>query len=243
MEYISKKIAVWGDSILKGIVEGKPDAIRKYDVLPENALRLAASEYNVEIVNHSYFGCTVTKGVSIMQYDVSKGFKSDIGIIEFGGNDCDYDWDELCKEPEKDHNPHTPLNKYIEYMKDMIELLCRSGIKPVIMTLPPLVPERYFKTISEHRNKNIIHDFLGDEGFLYRWQEMYSEAAANLALKMNCFLLDIRSAFLAERNYQKFICNDGIHLNKEGHEFLFHFFEKVLKETDFAVKRSVSATL
>jgi hypothetical protein len=57
---------------------------------------------------------------------------------------------------------------------------------------------------------------------------------------MNCFLLDIRSAFLAEHNYQKLICNDGIHLNKDGHAFLFHFFEKIMKETDFAVKRTVS---
>src|SRR5574344_2726549 len=232
-----KKIIVWGDSILKGIVQGKPGAPRMYDVLPDNALNLTAKEYNLEVTNHCYFGNTVEKGITIVERDLLKGVVSDAGILEFGGNDCDYKWDDICSSPDVHHEPNTPLEKFTAYMQKMIDMLREHGIKPIIMTLTPLVADRYFATISKNRNADTIYKWLGDKEYLYRWQEMYSEAAAKLSLKNDCFLLDARSAFLAEHNYQRLICEDGIHLNKEGHEFLFHVFEQNLQQTGFADKK------
>ena len=45
----------------------------------------------------------------------------------------------------------------------MITLLKEHAIKPVLMTLPPLVAPRYFKTITKNRNEETIYEWLRDE--------------------------------------------------------------------------------
>ena len=119
----------------------------------------------------------------------------------------------------------------------MINILREHCIKPVMMTLPPLVSDRYFNTISQGRDEKIIYNWLGDKDFLYRWQEMYSSEVEKLALKNNVFLIDMRKAFLEEHNYQRLICNDGIHPNSDGHKFMYNVFKQELDSTGFATEK------
>ena len=67
---------------------------------------------------------------------------------------------------------------------------------------------------------------------------MYSSEVAKKAINHDCFLIDMREAFLAERKYQRLICNDGIHPNEDGHEFMYKVLEKDLNKTGFAKIRS-----
>ena len=223
-----KTLAVWGDSILKGIVQGYGG--KRFGICDDNCLKLAGDELGINVINHCYFGGTITKGKSIMMRDIEKGIECDSAIIEFGGNDCNYDWKAVCAQRDVHHEPYTPLKEFISHMQDMINLARENNIRPILMTLPPLEPNRYYKTISHGLDDAYILQWLGDAHYLYRWQEMYSLEAAKLALKNNCFMIDMRKTFLAEHNYQRLICEDGIHPNEEGHKFMADVLIEVTRE-------------
>jgi lysophospholipase L1-like esterase len=38
-----------------------------------------------------------------------------------------------------------------------------------------------------------------------------------MANKLGCELIDVRQPFLAQKQYCRFLCEDGIHPNQEGH--------------------------
>ena len=57
--------------------------------------------------------------------------------------------------------------------------------------------------------------------YVYRWHEIYNQQICNLCNELRVPLIDIRSTFLAYRNYSDFLCCDGIHPNAKGHGLLF----------------------
>lgn len=71
-----KKIAVWGDSVLKGVVleEGKD----RYSLLKDSSIELIKREYNLMIKNNSKFGLTVTKAMRLMDKSLSKGDRKSV---------------------------------------------------------------------------------------------------------------------------------------------------------------------
>ena len=209
-----KKIMVWGDSILKGVTQ---DENGKYRVLPQNCSALLDAKADVEVVNHARFGCTVTKGRAIMQADLNKGTDARYAVIEFGGNDCDFDWAQIAQDPNGVYEAKTPLATFAHEMEQMIAETRAAGIRPVLTTLPPIEPNRFFATISRGLNAQNILQWLGSAFTTYRWQENYSNTVAQVAKKNNVPLVDIRSAFLTERHYENFICEDGMHPNEKGH--------------------------
>ena len=70
---------------------------------------------------------------------------------------------------------------------------------------------------------------------------MYNLAVCRLALQQQVPLIDISSAFLQAGNYQKYICEDGIHPNEQGHKLIEETIsrytahpEKLMLRTQFA---------
>src|SRR5574344_1609033 len=104
----------------------------------------------------------------------TKSFCCDSAIIEFGGNDCNYNWNEVCEFRDRKHQPATPLPQFVETLQELIDTARSNGIRPILTTLPPLDPERYIKTISRGLDEQYIRNWLGDIHYLYRWHEMYS---------------------------------------------------------------------
>lgn len=218
MKQTVKNIAVWGDSILKGVVQGYGG--KQFGIYEGNCLNVASDALGINLINNSYFGSTISRGKRRMQADLEKGIFCDSAIIEFGGNDCNFNWKEVCEKRDVAHKPFTPLDEFASNLQDMIDIARFHGIRPIIMTLPPLEPKNYFKTISRGLDADYLLHWLGDIHYLYRWHEMYSIEAVKLAIKNNCFVIDMRKAFLAEHSYQRLICDDGIHINEEGHAFM-----------------------
>ncbi|MFZ5859714.1 MAG: SGNH/GDSL hydrolase family protein, partial [Spirochaetota bacterium] len=62
--------------------------------------------------------------------------------------------------------------------------------------------------------------WLGDVQFIYRWHESYSSSIWEIGEAHNVPVVDIRKAFLEQRNYSHFLCKDGIHPNTEGHRLI-----------------------
>ncbi len=75
------------------------------------------------------------------------GKSPDIVLLEFGGNDCDYKWDDIAKNSDMEYKPNTDIYFSRNILK-MIDTLTDNHILPVLMTLPPLDHLKYFKWIT-----------------------------------------------------------------------------------------------
>ena len=104
----------------------------------------------------------------------------------------------------------------------MVKRLLKQGIRPVLMTLPPIDAERYFRyLVGDKLNRDNILSWLGDVQQIYRYQEMYSLLVERIAREFSIRLIDLRSRCLAERNFfRDMLCEDGLHLTEEGQRFV-----------------------
>lgn len=221
-----QNISIWGDSLLQGVILDEKQG--RYSILEDNCITSLATKMGLQVTNHSKFGCTAPKGRKILRKALEADEAISVALIEFGGNDCDFNWGQVAAQPEKEHMPRTPLGAFITCYTDMIESLKQRGITPVLVSLPPLDAERYFRWITRTGlSRDSILDWLGDVQHIYRWHERYSNAVINLAREYSLRFVDIRDAFLSERNFSSLICADGIHPNRKGHAVM----ERVLFES------------
>ena len=112
---VISKIDVWGDSILKGVVFD--EAGGRYRLLKDGAVNAFSQLFHIDVKNHSHFGCTAPKALANLDRTLSKGEDADVVLLEFGGNDCDFNWAEVSKDPTLDHKPHTPYDVYVQTMR------------------------------------------------------------------------------------------------------------------------------
>ena len=213
------KARIYGDSVMKGTVI---DRAYRYHALMEEYLAKFREKFSIETENRSRFGITVDKGYSLLRQDLDKGVACDYALVEFGGNDCNFKWNEISVLPESEHEPITQLSHFKETYHSMIRDLKQANIQPVLMTLPPIDAERYLDFIcrSGRSRENIVY-WLGDVQRIYHYQEMYSAAITRCAWQHHLPLIDVRSAFLPERDLPDMIAADGIHLTMAGYERLF----------------------
>lgn len=208
-----------GDSISKGVVYDEEK--ERYVTIKDNYATLLQDKMKGILYNAGKFGNTIIKGMSKIEVDVQKN-NPDIVVVEFGGNDCDFNWEEVANNPLEEHYPKTDFNLFQSSLKDLVSSLKKNNIIPVLMSLPPIDADRYFKWISKYNDsmgKNILK-WLGSVNRIYWWQEKYSSAVINVARETDTIWIDVRNAFLQTPDYTKLICKDGIHPNPEGHKII-----------------------
>jgi acyl-CoA thioesterase I len=210
---------VSGDSISKGVIYDEDN--EKYVILENNYVALVQIKLKGIIYNTSRFGNTLIKGIGKLKNDILKNDPK-IVFIEYGGNDCDFNWNEIAINPDKNHQPKTDLHLFEKSLIETINSLKDKAITPVLMTLPPLDADRYFKWVSKNNplSESNILKWLGSITKIYWWQERYSSAISMIAEKTKTKLIDIRGAFLQYPDFTEFICKDGIHPNYEGHRLI-----------------------
>lgn len=220
-----KQIQIYGDSIMKGIQLDA--ACERYYLPKENNIAVFQEEYPLSIHNNSKFGCTIEKGCRQLQKSLDSGLACDMVLLEYGGNDCDYDWEQVAANPEKDHKPHTDIHTFEKVYRKMLSMLKEHAITPIVMNLPPVDAEKYLNWICrDGLSRENILKWLGDVQMIYRFQELYSSAAVKIARETNTPLIDVRSAFLDKHSFKDLICEDGIHPNQQGHELIKQECEK-----------------
>ncbi|OKP94310.1 SGNH/GDSL hydrolase family protein [Paenibacillus sp. P46E] len=219
------KYMVSGDSISKGVVydEGRS----KYVILEDNYVSLLQGKLKGALRNTARFGNTLLKGFGNLKRDVLKE-KPDMVLIEYGGNDCDFNWQDIVSHPEAEHNPKTDFTAFESMLRDMIDFLRNQGIMPILMSLPPLNADNYFKWVSGNNpaSEESILKFLGSVTKIYWWQERYNSTIIKVAESTKTKIIDVRGAFLQQPDYTEFICRDGIHPNRAGHRIIY---DKVLE--------------
>ncbi len=216
---------IYGDSIMKGVFF---DSLAgKYRTLPGTLFERFAEKFGLQIKNRSRFGCTISKGARMLDNALQKPEPRDFLLMEYGGNDCDFNWKEVAEQPTAQHNPHTPPAAFEQAYRGMVERVKAMGTRPVAMSLPPIDAEKYFQWITrDGLSKDRILQWLGDVQMIYRFQELYSGIITRIAYEMDCLFVDVRSAFLDKHNYKQLLCEDGIHPNEAGHELIYAAFSQ-----------------
>ncbi len=221
-EFMNKgyNLDIFGDSIMKGVL--LDDSTQRYVLSSCSPSAEFAKETNVDVNNRSVFGCTVTKGSKLVSSAIEKGkMGEDLVLIEYGGNDCNYNWKDISEQPDIFHDPVTPLKLFEKLYSELIESVKSVGATPIIMSLPPIDAQKYFNWITKDglSAANILK-WLGDVQMIYRFQELYSNAISKIAYKTNSLFIDVRSYFLDKHNYGELLCSDGIHPNSEGQKLI-----------------------
>ncbi|MDR1506150.1 MAG: SGNH/GDSL hydrolase family protein [Treponema sp.] len=217
-----RNVGVFGDSILKGIqidTENKRYCVKNYIDIEQ-----ISQKHSLVVNNYSIFGCTIRKGGLMLQKRIDNGKSYDIVVMEYGGNDCDFNWKEIADNPDAEHTPNTPLDVFFATYCQIIGMLKKCFIVPVLTNLPPLEPQRFFDWFCKGLNKNNILKWLGGINTIYRAQETYSRMVEKIALKTKTHLVDLRSAFLKHRRIEDLLCEDGTHPNTAGQKIITETF-------------------
>lgn len=226
---MSKKILVVGDSLCKGVILDEEK--KRYTLFKDCFINLLSEHLDAEFINVSHFGATVDQGQKLLEAKMEK-HDPDIVVIEFGGNDCDFLWDEIAQNPAKDHIPKTPLDEFEQRINAMIDYVEQNGKKPILTTLPPLYADSYFKWFTncdQEKGFNILK-WLKDVWHIYWWQERYSNCLQFISRKRSVSCIDVRREFLKEKDFERFVCSDGIHPNPEGHRLIFEAVLAFIRE-------------
>lgn len=224
-----KEILVFGDSVMKGVVLDKPE--NRYKLLPDTTKTQLENEFRIRLMNLSHFGSTISRGADLVKKIIKRHPGCKTVVLEFGGNDCDFDWGAVAADPFADHSPHTVLDQFVSKYQDLIAFLKKKNIVPVLMNLPPVDAKRYLDFICrDGLSRDRILSFLGDVNMIYRFQELYSHTVEKIAAATGAFLIDVRQVYLKRHDFLDLICIDGIHPNQAGHELLYHAIRDFIHE-------------
>ncbi len=213
------KVCVFGDSIAKGVFFD--DKRNRYALLKDSFINMIRHRTDIEIENYACFGCTVSKGLRLLEKTEDELKSYDYTFIELGGNDCDFNWASVAENPDFEHECNTPLDAFKEKYKSMIERTRAAGSRPLLVSLPPIDSTRFFNWVSKGLNKENILKFLGDVEHIARWQSMFNDAVHQISRIYDLPLFDIRSKFLGGKRLTDYLCKDGIHPNSEGHKLIY----------------------
>jgi len=212
-------ILAFGDSVLMGItlIDGK------YQVSNNRFTNIITNETGIEIINYGQMGHTIQQlDNSICQAKCElQNEQNNTIFLEYGGNDCDFNWKEISKFPTRHYDSHTEINNFKKIFIKNISILKDMGKDIYILSLPPIDPVRYIRRITNHYDlANIMFWLDNNVDFLNNWHEMYNLKLFEIAMETNVPIIDISSIFFQEKNYNKYLCKDGIHPNDDGHRLI-----------------------
>ena len=92
----AQTILIVGDSLSKGV--SLNEEMKRYFFLKESFANNLKKATGANVVNLSKFGSTITLGKRRLSEKLET-LKPQIVLIEFGGNDCDFAWDEIADNP------------------------------------------------------------------------------------------------------------------------------------------------
>lgn len=117
---------------------------------------------------------SIGKNIIFKNIELIKETKSKYVIMEFGGNDCGYNWREISENPDKEHYSKSWITEFIEIYSYLIDEFKKIGKEPVLLSLPPIDSTKYFDYISKKLNTdNILKLMEGNKQFLTNWHERY----------------------------------------------------------------------
>ncbi len=166
---------------------------KRFDITEKDSLSQACAALGIELANKSVFGSWMTKTRRTQDRSLRNGASVQIGIIESGTNDSDYDWSAVSANPDAEHLQRCPLDEFERLMEEAVSVARQNKITPVIMIPTPLVPEWWLNNICIGNDEAAIVKFIArkyglNENCLVN-QECGGQKALqdqNCAAKKNC---------------------------------------------------------
>ena len=92
-------ITAFGDSVLKGVIYEDDH----FKVADTSLQKICEESLGIVVENKARFGSTITRGASVFEknLDTIRNSSGEYVVLEFGGNDCDFNWKEVSADPEK----------------------------------------------------------------------------------------------------------------------------------------------
>lgn len=213
------RIVCAGDSLTRGVSFERG----RLRILRDNYPKLLQEAFDersdsVEIVNRGVFNDNSDLLLERLDKDVLS-LHPDAVLIEIGGNDCNFRWDEVAKRPDADHEPYVPLPRYIDNITALVKKIRSAGATPVVMTLVPLHPVRYYKHLAATFGTEIAHWIALCGGIEY-WHRGYDDALRKRLSQLGVNPIDVRKPFEQLASGDNFISLDGIHLTADGYRWL-----------------------
>jgi len=211
---------VFGDSIKKVFVT-RPTHVSEgttKHIINNGSSANHQDENSGEGVRHMYrFDNNAKKSNASLNRRLKEIKSGDTVVLEFGGDICNFDWKAVSEAPEADHAPQMTLADFRELYQHVVSRFREVGAKPVLLSLPELLPQRFFDYVSRNLNKeNILKWLKGDVNVLSDWYEQYNQEIFKLGSELNIPVVDITSVFLDRRSLGDCYSSDGMHPNKRG---------------------------
>ena len=227
------KLVALGDSVIKGVVLNKEGVSVRYSLVDKSIVECCAEHLGGEGLNLGKMGCTIEASERILDRRIDKLAGVEYVLLECGGNDSDYDWQAIAQNPDNEHLPNTPLERYVIAYERVINKIKQIGAKPLVLSLPPMDAERYFAFFSagwsQELKNNVLSWLDGSINTILSGHELYNLATMQVAQRTGAQWIDVTSTFLEDRNYKSFLCEDGIHPNEQGQRKMVEAILKALK--------------
>ena len=122
------EIYLFGDSAAQGIVL---DEQGQYRVSRAGCIRLLKRR-GYPIRNYAVHGYTVLQGLeSFRSMPIEEG---SFCVIQFGGNDCDLDWDAVSRDPDSYHEGRVSLADFRGKITRFVREARERKLEPVLIT-------------------------------------------------------------------------------------------------------------
>lgn len=225
------KLVALGDSIIRGVILKTQNNDARYTLSDVNIVDRCGRELHCDVVNLGKMGCTVQKGESILERNIDRIRGAKYVLLEYGGNDSDYDWTAIAQAPNKLHSPKTPLEMYESSYVRVIQKVRQMGCVPLVLSLPPMDAERYFHFFTQKMTTtmrdNILGWLNGSTNTIMSGHELYNMATWKVAQRTHSQWIDITSRLIVGHQANCYLCEDGIHPNELGQKYIA---DTILKE-------------
>ncbi len=147
--------------------------------------------------------------------------QGDLVVLEFGCSNCSFDWKAVAENPAETHAPLLSAADFRTLYCEVIGQVRALGAKPVLLTLPVLLPQRFFDYVSRGLNKQAILQWLGgDVNKLSEWYDQYNQELLRLSREMEVPVIDISTIFVDRRSLGDCYGPDGMRPNKRGNAMI-----------------------
>lgn len=218
------KLVALGDSIIKGVLVRSEGERSRYSLADKSIVECCAEKLGGESLNLGKMGCTIEAGERILDRYLDKMSGAQYVLLEYGGNDSDYNWQEIAESPEKEHFPRTRLEVFEEVYERVICKIKEIGAIPLVLSLPPMDAERYFAFFSQKWEDgfraNVMRWLGGSTNTIMSGHELYNLATMRIAQRTGAQWIDVTSGLLKEHNFRAYLCDDGIHPNERGQRMI-----------------------
>ena len=214
------KLVALGDSIMKGVLLQSVGDCSRYSLVDKSIVDRCAEMLGAEGLNLGKMGCTIEAGERILNRYLDKCSEAQYVLLEYGGNDSDYNWQEIAEAPDKEHFPRTRLEVFEAVYERVINKIKAMGAIPLVLSLPPMDAERYFAFFSQKWEDafraNVMRWLGGSTNTIMSGHELYNLATMRVAQRTGAQWIDVTTGLLKDHDFRSYLCDDGIHPNELG---------------------------